>query len=260
MALGKCKYLTCFITCILFLHIPTAAQKTYKFKIRSPKLTCTITVKDSLLWLDRDNVIQVTVTNPKGSTKVSVLNGTILKKAGEEYTVSFDNGGKTVISVYQYENGNFRLIHSQSMNVEEPVIYFCGVKVGTKAEGLKMREEHLIAKSIPYNNTALKIKGYDMVYFDGISNYTFHSDTTLLSKKMTDIIFEKPLRKNDQSFRFGQNKRVYFANINAVMPDGKEKFLTPFELFLETDSTKKDDLAFIFSIQRLYSKKAMGEQ
>lgn len=254
MKVGKSKY-PFFVICSFLLQFQLAAQKTYRFKVRAPQSVCTVTVKDSLLWLDKDNLVTVKVTNQTGSIKIKFVNGTVTKKAEGEYSVTFSNGGKTMISVYQYINGNFRLIHTESMKVEEPLIYFCGVKVGTKSGGLKMREEHMVAKSIPYNNSSLKIKGYDMVYFDGITSYTFHSDTTLLSKKMTDIIFERPQKKGDQSFRFGMNQRVYFANINAVMPDGKEKFLTPFEIFLETDSTKTDDIAFIFSVRRVYATK-----
>jgi hypothetical protein len=255
MSVGQCKYIACFFICLFFLQHTLVAQKTYRFKVRAPQTSCTIAVKDSLLWLDKDNVITVNVTHQTGSIKVKFANGTVIKRNGNEFTVTFDNGGKTVISVYQYMKGNFRLIYSESRTVEEPTIYFCGVKVGTKSGGLKMREEHIVAKSVPYNNSMLKIKGYDMIYFDGVTSNTFHSDSTELSKTMTDIIFEKPQKKGDQSFRFGLNKRLYFTNIAAIMPDGKNKFLTPFELFLEQDSAKTDDIAFIFSVRRVYAKK-----
>lgn len=254
VAKDKVKYIT-LLGCMFFMQLSLFAQKTYQFKIRSPKTSCIVTVKDSILWLDKDNLVNVKVINAKGSIKVKFLNGTVTKKENENYTVAFDNGGKTVISVYHFVKGDFRLIESISMKVEEPQIYFCGVRVGTKAGALKMKQEHIVARSTPYNNIALKIKSYDMIFYDGVINNTFHSDTTVLSKKMTDILFEKPQNKGDLSFRFDSNKRLYFTNIEAVMPDGKNKFLTPFELFLHKDSTRKDDIAFIFSIQRVYSTK-----
>ncbi len=239
---------------MLFLQVYTFAQKTYTFKVRAPKTTCVITIRDTTVWLDKDNTINVTVTNAKGKIKVNFLNGTVIKKTNDDYVVAFDNGGKTVITVYQYTKGNFRLVHSESIKVQEPVVYFCGVKVDSKARGFQMDTEHFKATSIPFNKS-LKINGFDMIYFDGISDNVFHSDTTVLSKKMTDIIFEKPQNKGDQSFRFGRGKRVYFTNIAAVMPDGKKKFLTPFEIFLFQDSANTDDIAFLFSVNHVYKKK-----
>lgn len=253
MIVKQFKYVLFFI-CIFFGQQNISAQKTYTFKVRTQKTKCIVTVKDSALWIDKDNTINIKVINPKGKIKVTFLNGTVVKKTDESYVVTFDNGGKTLVSVYQFTKGNFKLIHTELLKVEEPVLYFCGVKVDTKSKGFQMEKEHFRAKSIPFN-APLKIKGYDMVYFDGVSESIFHSDTTMLSKKMTDILFEKPQKKGDQSFRFGEGKRVYFTNIAAVMPDGKNKFLTPFEIFLYQDSTNEDDIEFVFSVNHVYKKK-----
>lgn len=232
----------------------TFAQKTYKFKVRAPQTMCIVEVNDSLLWLDKDNRVTIQIKNQKGKIKVHFANATSKKISDNEYLVSFESAGKTMVSVHQFYKGGFKLIHSQSLKVEEPEVHFCGVKVGTKSRGFQLAQEHFRAKSIPYNSN-IKIKSYDMIYFDGVSENIFHSDTTLLSQKMMDILFEKPLRAGDMSFRFGMNKRVYFSNIAAVMPDGKEKFLTPFEIFLFKDSTRTNDIAFIFAVNHIYSKK-----
>jgi len=227
MGINKCKYIISLGLGLFFLQAYIFAQKTYTFKVRTPKTTCTITVRDTTLWIDKDNTINVTVTNAKGKIKVNFLNGTVIKKTNDDYVVTFDNGGKTVITVYQYTKGNFRLVHSESIKVEEPVVYFCGVKVDSKSKGFQMDTEHFKAKSIPFNKS-LKINGFDMIYFDGITDNVFHSDTTMLSKKMTDIIFEKPQNKGDQSFRFGMGKRVYLYKHSSCNARWKEKIFNTF--------------------------------
>ncbi len=229
---------------------PRAASKTYVFKVKAPANRCTVTMNDSVFWLEKDNKVTVKLKDSNNKIRVNFFNGNIISQESDEYTVRFTDPGKTVLSVYEKVGGQYKLVYTKSYKVQEPTLYFCGVKIGTKAGGLKLNDGLKAYSAL--SDRDIKILGYEMVYYNGISTKTFSADTNTLSQGMIDVIFDKEIK---DPFRFQRNKRVYFANISAVMPDGNKKMLTPFEIFLERDSANTDELAFIFSIKKVYKTK-----
>ncbi len=223
------------------------STKTAVFKVRAPKAACSVFTSDSVFWLERPATIRVKVRSDK-QTKVVFGNGKIIAQEDDLYTVRFDTSGTTVIAVFEIDGKRKKLIHTSRYKVKEPEVYFCGVKVGTRSNYLMMRGEHLKAYSIPLD-TMLKVKGFDMMFHDGIKYKTYHADNNMLSKEMHKVIFE--------DFRFpAKGKQLFFANIKAEMPDGKLKTLNPISIYVQRDSTNRDEVVFNFEVRRTQLKKA----
>lgn len=242
----------CLILLVILMSVPlclaqkSKGPKTAVFKVRAPKSACSVFPSDSVFWLEKLNTVRIKIRSDK-PTKVVFGNGKMVSQQDDVYTVRFDTSGTTVIAVFEIDGKRRKLIHTFSYKVKEPEVYFCGVKVGTRSSYLMMRGDHLKAYSIPLD-TMLKVKGFDMLYHDGIKYNTFHTDDNMLSKEMHKVIFE--------DFRFpAQGKQLFFANIKAEMPDGKLKTLSPVSIYVQRDSTNRDEVVFNFEVRRMQLKK-----
>lgn len=226
-----------------------AQGKPVVFKVRAPKAVCSVYMEDSVFWIEKNNNVRVVVRSQNPHIRVTFAQATIVSNDSSNYVVNFENAGSTVISVYEMNGKRPKLIFTKSYKVLEPVMYFCGARVGTRSRAWMMKGEHFKARSTVLNQD-VKVLGFDMTFYDNISNKTYHSDSCMLTKEMKDLIFEK--------YRFGHGKSVYFSNIMARMPDGKEKPLTPFGVFLERDSANTEEIAFNFSLRRITKKTESG--
>jgi hypothetical protein len=224
---------------------PKRSPKSVVFKVRAPASSCAVFPEDSVFWIEKENKVRIKART-RNPVKVVFRGGTIISSDGENYIIRFDSTGSTVLSVYEMEGWQKRLIYTKSYKVREPDIFFCGVKAGTRGKALQLRDEHFKAYSIPLDTT-LRVVSFDMMFHNGLKYKTYHSDTSMLSNEMRKVIFE------DFRFPADGNKQLFFSNINVRMPDGKVKTLTPITLLVERDSTNRDEVVFNFSVRRMRS-------
>lgn len=221
------------------------------FKVRAPHSSCSVFVEDTCLWLEKDNRIRVKVRGDAGPVKVVFFPGKIVSREGDLYTVNFDKPGSTVVSVYEIRDKGRKLIHTESLKIHEPDLYFCGIKVGSFQHGIHVKGETLRIYSIPFG-TDLGLTGYDMNYNNGIKTRVYHVKDNKFTEEMIDVMFKD---KDPAVKKKMVNKGIYFSNIAASMPDGSIKYLSPFALSVVRDTTKTRELVYNFVIRKMVLKK-----
>ena len=226
------------------------SSKTTVFKVRAPASVCSIFLEDTCLWLEKNNKIRVVVRSKCEKIKVVFSSGKIIAQDGDDYTVNFNSGGRTVISVYEIKNKRSKLIHTESFKVREPVLYFCGAKVSSFKHSLYVRGENFKAYSIPFDTT-LPVIGFDMNYNNGVNNKIYHGKDNKLTEEMLDILF----KDSQPSMKKTVNRGIYFSNILASMPDGSKKTLSPFAISVVRDSSNMDNIVFNFAVLKMTLKK-----
>lgn len=230
---------------ILFWGAPITGQ-TLVFTVRAPALQCSIITAEKDLFLEIDNPVQVKLKGGPKDVKVNVVvtGGKIVSIKNDTYYMRFTKPGSAVISVYKNTKYGRELVTTQKLNVRNPELYFCDIKLDSVSKGIRMRNADIYAYS-RYYKKRMDVTSFEMYYVEDTTKsknkpYKMKSDTCMLTAEMKETILKFQPKYSS----------LYMLNIICRVPDGTKRILDPIQLNIEVDTTDKEDLSLIYSLKR----------
>ncbi len=233
-----------FLVIIVFFGYPISSQ-TLVFTVRAPAPQCTIITKESYLWLEVDNPVQVKVKGPKNmKVNVVVTGGKVVSIKEDIYYVRFTKPGTTAISVYHNTKYGRELLETKKMQVKTPELYFCSIKLDSVSKSIRLKDPDIRAYS-KYYKQEMAITSFEMYYIEDttkrkVAPYKMKSDSSTLTLEM-----KKTILKFQPKF-----SSIYMLNIICRVPDGTKRILDPIQLNIEVDTANKENLSLLYSVRR----------
>ncbi len=234
--------------------------KTIVFKVRVPAVECTILCQENFFWLEIENPVRIKIKGGRNlKTKVEVTDGKIMSVKGDIYYIRFTRPGSVAVSVYQSTPFGRELIAVKKLEVKNPVVYFCGIKIDSVAKGIKLIGPSIYAYSQYYKKN-MDVTSFEMVYIkdttkkvSGLykkdsSNKLVKDDGTIRMKSDTCII-TKEMKKIILGFQPNYSS-IYLHNIVCCVPDGSKRILDPIRLDIVADTADRKKFSLIYSVRR----------
>ncbi len=175
-----------------------------------------------------DNPVAIAVHNTAPKDLIVRTNNGRISGANGQYTFHTLTPGSTDIILYKRSNGKLKEIGRAAFRVREfpdPV-----PKIGPSGGG-SIQRRVLAAQDY----IRAEFEGFDInarLTIDSFTVCIFRGDTCVLKEyKNSRNKIEEPLSAMFQSLREGDT--VVFKQIFAVLPDGKQRQLAPFVLFIK---------------------------
>lgn len=229
---------------IVFFGFSATAQ-TLVFTVRAPAPQCTIITKESYLWLEIDNPVQVKVKGPK-NMKVSVVvtGGKVISIKDDIHYIRCTKPGTVAISVYQNTKYGRELMETKKMQVKNPELYFCSIKLDSVSKSIRLKNPDVRAYS-NYYKKEMSITSFEMYYIEDTTKrkaepVRMKSDSCTLTTEM-----RKTILKFQPKF-----SSIYMLNIVCKVPDGTKRILDPIQLNIEVDTANKEKLSLLYSLKR----------
>jgi hypothetical protein len=234
-----------FITSCCCAQTP---NNTLVFKVRAPATECTILCDGGFFWLEIDNPVQIKIKGAKNiKTRVKVENGKIISVKDDINYIRFTKTGNTVISVYQITPRGSVLIATKKMEIKNPVIYFCDIKLDSISKYIRLEGSSMYAYSRYYKKN-MEITSFDMYFIEDTTKKSRSKAPPVCMQSEANQISAQ-MKKMIRNFQPKYNS-IYMQNIICKTPDGSKRLLDPIELGVDVDTTNKEKLSLIYSIRR----------
>jgi hypothetical protein len=199
-----------------------------KIRVKKIKWEVSITSPDSVFWIKRDNLVQISV---KGGSNyaVNIQGGTIATKAGK-YIVTVKEEGAATISVYEKMPGKkLRVLFTKLFPVRRipsPQFFVCGVKADSVIDKLQIINGNVVTAYHPFYKMNLPVVGFDVVFAGNMEKLSSANNH-----------FTIDMRRRIYSLKSGS--LLYFENIYYLLPDGTKEKTDAFEVYIsETNKYK----------------------
>ncbi len=223
-------------------------DRTLVFKVRAPATECTILCDGDFFWLEIDNPVQVKIKGAKNiKTRVNVENGKIVSVKGDVYYIRFTKPGNAVVSVYQITPRGSALIATKKMEIKNPDIYFCDIKLDSISKYIRLNGSSMYAYS-RYYKQKMEVLSFEMYFIEDTTKKS-RSKAPPIRMQSEENKISPQMKKAIVNFQPKYNS-IYMQNIICKTPDGSKRILDPIELGVDVDTTNKEKLSLIYSIRR----------
>ncbi len=244
------KYLSVLL---LLINGICVAQRTKKgvvhFKVKAPLPTCTIESDEKFFQLEKESLVHITVTGKNQRIQVRVKGASVVSVKDNTYKLRFFAADTVTVSVYAIKPEGLRYIGKRSFNVVAPALYFCGLKIDSTAQSLRLGKCDLYAYST-YYKIKMPVSSFEMFYMENLNpdmkrkaqTVYLKSDSCKVSKEMKEKLVRFQPVKN----------RLYLYSIFFIGPDGIKRTIDPVELFAKSDTSKsyKAESYVTFSLKK----------
>lgn len=230
---------------MLVLFAKQVCSQTLVFKVRAPAIQCSIVTDESYLRLEIDNPVRVKIKGPENlKIHVFLTGGKIISTKGDIYYMRFTRSGAAAITVYKETQRGNVLLCTKKMEVKNPVLYFCNIKLDSVSKYIRLKGKGsgMYAYS-SYYKKEMSITSFEMYYTEDTTKrraepVRMKSDSCMLSAQMKKTIMNfQPTRSS-----------IYMLNIICKVPDGTKRILDPVQLRVDVDTANKENLSLIYSV------------
>ncbi|HXC06727.1 MAG TPA: hypothetical protein VNZ86_18345 [Bacteroidia bacterium] len=231
----KVKALTGLLL-ILFASVLHGQQRDstiVTFRVTRSAVTYEVFPKDSILWGNQENKIQIRAHGKKRTAYVMLEGGHLAAVRNNDslYTATVNDTVVTALLSIREKmaDGGSRLVFSKPYRIKRippPVLYVCGVKTDSVIDKQQLIVEDLLYARSEQYKFRLIIESFDMIVLSEKGESRFHS----VNNHFT-------LEQRREIHKLVPGNTLFFENIRCLMPSGEVKTLKPVQIFI--DDTNK---------------------
>lgn len=203
------------------------------FVVKTAKSVITVLPATNILYVNEDNRITIRYKGKYKISKVQLLGGTIDKKNDSNYVLKVTTGVEAVLSVYEkLTNGTERLAMNKKYKIYSrplPDVTLDGVKCDSVVDKFTVIASGRLYARSKYTREKYTIKSFTME-MPGGGKDTLNAEGNQMTQDMKIAVDKMPK---------GQGGMLIFRNIVCIMPNGEERKLATFRVYLsEVKPTK----------------------
>ncbi len=196
------------------------------FVVKTAKSVITVLPATNILYTNEDNRITIRYKSKHKMTKVQLLGGTVDKKTDSTFVLKVTTGVEAILSVYEKPaNGAERLAMNKKYKIYSrplPDITIDGVKCDSVVDKFTVIASGRLYARSKYTRDKYIIKSFTME-MPGGGKDTLNAEGNQMTQDMKIAVDKMPK---------GQGGMLIFRNIICIMPNGEERKLPTFRVYL----------------------------